>query len=244
MRDSQIQNSVFKNEKVAELNLQISHLPQGSDDQLLKEEKEESKNNQMETDRTKYVKIDDSYSFTYSMSRNEIKSKSDFSGMSPRNYDKSVKRKTQKRILMNSNKKEYKPKYLLLNKFGKKEFQSDKKIRERKTCTIADKMMQMHNNSVQLRKQKNFRKSANSRMMRKSLAKQFYHKTANSNRQNLTERKNLKQNDFDIEYDLMRESKDSFVKKSMNRLFNLEDLQTVIKKTKKQIRKSTSKFIF
>ena len=240
--DSQIQNSSFKNEKVKAFNLQISKLPLGSDEKIVSE-KTNSPKAKIETDRTKYVKIDDSYSFTYTMSRNEIKSKSDFSGMSPRSNIKSPMKKSQKRILMDSNQKKYKPRYLVSKKFGKKDGSSERKYKKRKTCTLADKMEKMHHDSVQLRKNKQIRKSANSRMMRPKIKKKFYNTASNNYYMNKTERAYKKPN-FDLENDLMKVSRDSFVKKSINRLFNLEDLQTVIKKTKKHIKKSTSRLIF
>ena len=175
------------------------------------------------------------------MSRKDIKSRSDISGFSPREQ-KSKRKNTQKRILSKTNQKEYKPKFLISNKFLKNSVKSDhKKYRKRKTCTLADKMLKIQNNGLKIKKNKKFRKSANSRIIRKSFAAQFFNTTSKNQMKNQTERNHINRNLFDSDYDFMKESNDSFVLKSMNRLVNLEDLETMIKKTKKQIRKSTSK---
>jgi hypothetical protein len=202
--------------------------------------RQDSQRTQKETERLKMIDVNDSYSFTYSLSRNEIKSRSDISLTTPRNLKhRPRKSKNPSRIVNESSQKGYQPKYLTRKKYPQhkdKHIGTPTKV-SRKTWTAGNKKRDTSITKAGVPKEFLIRKSAYSKMFQKN-----HEKLA------LTQRKLKKKSERNLEVmrDLMDnslfgEKEDRFVEKSMNRLSHLEDIRDVIVKSKKAVSKSKSR---
>ena len=238
---NQIQNSIFKSDNVDQQNFKISKI---SKTNKLVDRNSNSKkaSKKISSRKTKYIKVDDSYSFTYSISRNEIKSQSDVFKFSPIKT-KPKSKKVRKSIPFRNN-DEYKPTFLVKNRMIKIKCQTQSQ--KKKTWANEKSNKKPNSSSIKLRPRKKVRKSAYSRLINETFDHDNFKTGERKTKKITTKNKQkrislLKKNEIEIKEEFERQSNLLFFEKSMNRFSNLKNLQNVIAKSQKQIRKSKSK---
>ena len=244
LHESQIQNSGFKPDAPTILE---STLP-GNFEKEGQKERDPGKSDPTGQSRSGWrdsnlIKVDDSYSFSYTLSKHTPELAPKATHQSQVKDAPYSKNKDLKRIISKTSNTKYKPKFLKSSNF----------IKSMKKSSHRDKIDFVQ--SPTTRNPRTDKKTPKNKQAAKGFAKLVYSKTgvkthSRCKRRSIlktspkpkTDRQRPARTGSPGTHDgVLARSHDLFVQKSVNRLLNLEDLQQVITKSKKQIRKSKRK---
>ena len=183
--------------------------------------------------------MDDSYSFTYTLSQKNLNSRSNNSLTTPRNVPPSqTDSKNPTRLVLKSNQGEYQPKFLTGRKFLKNKGNSSAK-KQRQTWTVGRPQPKPRSDRKLTANPSLVRKSAYSKILQKNHEKLF--QSERRLKKEKGQHSEVVRELMDQKSRLFEPKKDSFVQKSISRLSHLEDLRDVIIKSKKAVHKSRRK---
>lgn len=190
-----------------------------------------------------YIKIDDAYSFSYTLSKHAPNSESEVYNETRKQRQPKLKNKDLKRIISKNSHAVYKPKFLKSGKFTKSKNKNNWRAKAETTRPVTARVPGQRKQGVTDKFSKQIsRKSAHSRIVTKSHKKRPRKSNLKPKTKSNTDRKHKTRiNTLSAHERILTESHDLFVEKSVNRLLNLEDLQQVITKSKKHLRRSKSK---